>query len=116
MCDKLLRGMWYVNPLIYVDSFKAFTFKLTDFVQYKLKTKVPESEQITLNTPTIVLNTFEQYLSDIFSYLLTNLFNYTLVRMYFNGQIRLTVFLIAYFPFLAFFSFGIRNSYVHVYY
>lgn len=47
----------------------------------------------------------------LFSHYLANIF----ARIYFNSQIKLSMFLVTYFPFLILFKFGFRNSFVDMF-
>lgn len=108
MYRVLIEAMWFVNPLIYINSFMTFLFNLTNCENYR-------NEKFEISTPKLKLTDFETRINNMMTYLLRYLFEYNLIRIYFNYQIMLSVFLIQYFPFLAFAVFGIKKSYVKLY-
>lgn len=125
MTDAMCCGLWCFNPFIYTDKFIFFTRRLClckDYIYYESDLKQQALEYDYTQQENKIL---ENHVVNRMGWLARfNLWvmiavhqyalRYTLVRWYLNWQSDVSKFLITYFPFLAFYQFGIKNSYVRI--
>ena len=117
MATALVDGLWCYNPMISAPSFVYYTKWMTNCSGYlywetslnALDGDVDQNRKVLESLDW--LSRFLLFLQVTFhSYLV----NFAVFRWYFNTQIVFATFLITYFPFLAFFKFGIKRSYVSI--
>lgn len=107
MTKDLIEGFWCFNPMLDYESFMYFVKYLTDIEGYSYWSSEGQKNIQCLN-----------WYSRVILYLLVcvhcTLLNIWIFRMHYNFEILRNAFLIKYFPFLAFFKFGVRPSYVRI--
>ncbi|XP_063704779.1 uncharacterized protein LOC134834143 isoform X2 [Culicoides brevitarsis] len=107
MTKDLIEGFWCFNPMLDYDSFMYFVKYLTGIEEYSYWSSTGSRNIKSLN-----------WYSRLILYLLVTvhcvLLDFWIFRMYYNFQILYSEFLIKYFPFLAFYKFGIKESYVRI--
>ncbi|ETN60742.1 hypothetical protein AND_007630 [Anopheles darlingi] len=118
MGKALIDGLWCFNPFIEFDSFLYMTMRLINVPGYHY-----------LDTDTVFVGDdlesskvrryerfgyYARFVLFVMTYLHSFLLQISIIRWYFNSQMILARFIITYFPFLAFFKFGIRDSYVRI--
>lgn len=112
MGRALIEGLWCFNPFLDYDAFLFLTSRLTEIPGYHYW----EDEQTSAECEDKYRH-FSGYSRFVLYFLLLVhevLLGYTLFRWYLNGQMIISRFLITYFPFLAFYKFGISDSYVRI--
>ncbi|XP_055599490.1 uncharacterized protein LOC129748775 isoform X2 [Uranotaenia lowii] len=113
MGRALIDGMWCFNPFLQYEAFVFLTCRITGVPGYHywneecasaggLEAKFASYSRYARSLLYLLLMTLEVWLSA------------TLFRWYLNSQMIMSRFLITYFPFLAFYKFGIRDSYVRI--
>ncbi|XP_049298996.1 rubber oxygenase-like [Anopheles funestus] len=117
MGKALIEGLWCFNPFIEYDSFLFLTMRLNNIPGYhywddevtadgkESKGKVRYYEHFSR---------YARFLLYCVCYIHSVLLNIALFRWYFNSQMVVSRFLITYFPFLAFYQFGVTDSYVRI--
>lgn len=107
MTKDLIEGFWCFNPMLDYDSFTYFVKYLAGIEEYSYWTSDGQKNVQKLN-----------WYSRIILYLLVTvhcvLLNIWIFRVHYNFQILQSEFLIKYFPFLAFYKFGVKQSYVRI--
>ncbi|XP_076638010.1 uncharacterized protein LOC143350088 [Colletes latitarsis] len=112
MSHTLIEALWPMNPYIDPDAFMAFTFTLAS--------TTATNNNHSLKIETSMMSPYSRFMFNVqlmtHKYLLpTTSWWSWFFRAYFNGQMRLAVYLTENFPFLAFWNYGIKNSYVKIY-
>ncbi|XP_017767657.1 PREDICTED: uncharacterized protein LOC108556184 [Eufriesea mexicana] len=112
MSHMLIESLWPVNPYIEPDAFIQFTFILASSAatnnNHSLKIDPSKMSRYGRFMMKLQLITHKYLLQP--TYWWARFF-----RAYFNGQMRLTFYLIENLPFLAFWRYGIKQSYVDIY-
>uniref|UniRef100_A0A336KRV0 CSON014639 protein n=1 Tax=Culicoides sonorensis TaxID=179676 RepID=A0A336KRV0_CULSO len=107
MTKDLIEGFWCFNPNLEYDSFMYWVKYLTGLEEYSYWEPSGQKNIQSMG-----------WYSRAILYLLVVvhcvLINYWIFRVYYNFQILYSEFLIKYFPFLAFYKFGVRPSYVKI--
>ncbi|KOB70156.1 Uncharacterized protein OBRU01_15735, partial [Operophtera brumata] len=119
----MLDGLWSINPTIDVDANLWWCRYLADvpgpavaglpdlsprklyYKDYNSVESSPEYKQLNFKSKT------KLYLN----YLYVSLYTCCLGRWYFNVNFKFSLFLMRYFPYVAFFRFGIKSSIVNVF-
>lgn len=117
MAKSLIDGLWCFNPLLDTNAFIYFTKWISNCKNYVYYESDPRAAEIDLNDSRKILHSFNWYTRWIICLQVTvhtYLVNFFLFRWYFNGQIWLSTHIIYWFPFLAFYKFGIKKSYVRI--
>uniref|UniRef100_A0A8W7K6Q7 ER-bound oxygenase mpaB/mpaB'/Rubber oxygenase catalytic domain-containing protein n=1 Tax=Anopheles albimanus TaxID=7167 RepID=A0A8W7K6Q7_ANOAL len=118
MGKALIDGLWCFNPFIEFDSFLYLTMRLTNVPGYHYFDSDVVHTGDDLEASKVRhyehFGHYARFLLFVTSYILSFLLQISIIRWYFNSQMILARFLITYFPFLAFFKFGIRDSYVRI--
>ncbi|XP_076284216.1 uncharacterized protein LOC143210862 isoform X2 [Lasioglossum baleicum] len=112
MSRTLIEGLWPLNPYLDSDAFVVFTLTLAS--------SSATNNNHSLKTDTSHLSWYGRFILNlqlmVHKYLLaTTRWWSSLFRAYFNGQMRMTMYIIERLPFLAFWTYGIKNSYVNIY-
>ncbi|KAG7202542.1 hypothetical protein KM043_009740 [Ampulex compressa] len=112
MCRALIDGLWPMNPFLDTDAFIAFTLHLA-------------AVSATNNNHSIVIDTSAMPLQSrcilntqlfVHKYLMPTTYWWSgIFRSFFNTTMRLSIFLTEKFPFLAYWSFGIKHSHVEIF-
>uniref|UniRef100_A0A2M4ATA7 ER-bound oxygenase mpaB/mpaB'/Rubber oxygenase catalytic domain-containing protein n=1 Tax=Anopheles triannulatus TaxID=58253 RepID=A0A2M4ATA7_9DIPT len=118
MGKALIDGLWCFNPFVEFDSFLYMTMRLVNVPGYHyFDTDTVYSADDVESGKVRHYEHFGYYARFVLftmSYLHAFLLQISIIRWYFNAQMLFSRFLITYFPFLAFFKFGIRDSYVRI--
>nr|XP_033327846.1 uncharacterized protein LOC117221202 isoform X2 [Megalopta genalis] len=112
MSRTLMKGLWPMTPYMDPDAFIAFTLTLAS--------ASATNNNHSLKIDTSHLSRYGRFVlhlqTMVHKYLLpTTHWWSSFFRAYFNGQMRLTMYLIENLPFLAFWTYGIKNSYVNIF-
>ncbi|XP_003705260.2 uncharacterized protein LOC100880200 isoform X1 [Megachile rotundata] len=112
MSHLLIESLWPINPFIEPKAFVAFTFILAS------SAATNNNHSLKINTST--MSWYSRFILNlqlmVHKYLLQPTYWWsTLFRMFFNGQMRLAMYLTENLPFLAFWRLGIKNSYVDIF-
>lgn len=115
MATAVIEGLWCINPLLDTDAMLYFTKWVTGCKGYlyfdtdlRALTENPDNVNKTLNS----LHWYSRFLLFTLITAHTYLYNFAVFRWYFNLQVWLSHIIIQWFPFLAFYQFGIKKSYV----
>ncbi|XP_054011657.1 uncharacterized protein LOC128894170 isoform X1 [Hylaeus anthracinus] len=112
MSHALIKALWPMNP--YMDSTAFVAFTLT------LASSTATNNNHSLKIDTSNMSWYSKFIFNLqmmtHKYLLASANWWSWIfRAYFNGQMRLAMYLTENLPFLAFWNFGIKNSYVNIY-
>ena len=109
MVSILIDGMWSFNPALNKKTFFRTIWDLCDLT-------VPTDHQKPVNNNYLFkMSFFDQFIFLFTMFVQRFLLRFRYIRAYYNAQKYLSLFLIEYFPFLAFHRFGFRNSFVNIY-
>lgn len=119
MASALINGLWCYNPGLTVDGALYYARMLcgcSGHVYMESSLNMLDKEQGPKESRQILdkldwYTRFMLYLEVSTHYYMLN---FAIVRWYFNLQIYISTFIITYFPFLAFLTLGIENSYVRI--
>ncbi|XP_053674150.1 rubber oxygenase-like [Anopheles nili] len=117
MGKALITGLWCFNPFIEFDTFLFLTMRLNKIPGYHYwkdeaaASLTPAEKQVR---PYESFRPYARFLLYVVSYIHSVLLHIAVFRWYFNMQMVLSKFLIRYFPFLAFYEFGVKNAYVRI--
>lgn len=120
MASALINGLWCYNPGLTVDGTLYYARMLcgcSGHVYMESSLNMLDKEQ-SYDENQKILNTLDWYTRFmLFLEVTTHYYwlNFAIIRWYLNLQIYISTFIITYFPFLAFFSFGIEHSYVRIF-
>ncbi|XP_076659305.1 uncharacterized protein LOC143362761 [Halictus rubicundus] len=112
MSRTLIEGLWPLNPYLDSDAFVVFTLTLAS--------SSATNNNHSLKIDTSHLSLYGRFILNlqlvVHKYLLpTTRWWSSLFRAYFNSQMRFAMYVIEKLPFLAFWTYGIKNSYVNIY-
>lgn len=113
MSDALIKGLWCFNPFLDTDAFLYFMKRLGDVPDYHYhasEVEKTDSKKLSISN----LSWYSRYILWLLVLAHETLLSFTLIRLYLNSQMVLSETIITYFPFLAFYKFGIKNSYVRI--
>lgn len=115
MATALIEGLWCINPILEINAILYYTKWVTGCKGYLYNDT--DLRALTENTDDInnklnALNWYSRWLLFVQITAHTFLVNYAIFRWYFNYQVWLSHIIIQWFPFLAFFKFGIKKAYV----
>lgn len=117
MANALIDGLWSFNPLLNPPSIIYYTKYLTNcsgYVYYESNLLALEAD---LEQSRRIIDTLDWYSRLMLFLQITAhgyLLNFSFFRWYFNLQVWISKWLITYFPFLAFYKFGVKKSYVRI--
>lgn len=117
MSEALVNGLWCFNPFLDSKAFLFFVKRLVAVPGYHYfdsEVKNCEKNQTLRNEIINKMNWYSRFVLYMLIWVHQTALNFSLLRWHFNSQITMSKFLITYFPFLAFFKFGIRDSYVRI--
>uniref|UniRef100_A0A182YIF8 ER-bound oxygenase mpaB/mpaB'/Rubber oxygenase catalytic domain-containing protein n=1 Tax=Anopheles stephensi TaxID=30069 RepID=A0A182YIF8_ANOST len=117
MGKALIEGLWCFNPFIEFDSFLFLTMRLNNVPGYhywddEVTPELKASEGQLRHYERF--SRYARFLLYCVCYIHSVLLYIAVFRWYFNGQMIMSRFLITYFPFLAFYHFGVRDAYVRI--
>lgn len=117
MADALINGLWCFNPMLNPPSILFYTKYLTNCSGYVYFESNLQALEADLEHSRGLVDSMDWY-SRLMLFLQITvhgyLLNFWLFRWYFNLQVWSAKFLITYFPFLAFYQFGVKRSYVRI--
>ncbi|XP_058061322.1 rubber oxygenase-like isoform X2 [Anopheles bellator] len=117
MGKALIEGLWCFNPFIEFDSFLFLTMRLINIPGYHYwPSDTVQSAHDFEQSPARYeqIKGYARFVLFCVCYIHSVLLPIAIFRWYFNSQMLLSRFLITYFPFLAFYQFGIQDSYVRI--
>lgn len=117
MSKALIEGLWCFNPMLDVDAIIYFTKWLSDCKNYVYYESDPRAADVDLDDTRKKFqsfNWFTRWLLYLQITVHTYLLNFQPFRWYFNSQVWVSQHIIYWFPFLAFYKFGIKQSYVRI--
>lgn len=117
MSKALIEGLWCFNPMLDTDASIYFVKWLTDCKNYVYFESDPRAIDHDLNDCRKILESYSWFtrwkiLMQITAH--TYLVNFFIFRWYFNLQVWMAKHIIYWFPFLAFYAFGIKKAYVRI--
>lgn len=104
MADALINGMQVMEPSLDTKAYMTFLNKLLNYNLNNNESKVPD----------IDLTSYQRFLVNVIS-IVTYYLKYNLVRWIYNIKQIISFWLLRHFPFIGFFKFGYKNSYVSIY-
>ncbi|CAL7949976.1 unnamed protein product [Xylocopa violacea] len=112
MSYTLIKSLWPVNPYMDPTAFVKFTFILAS--------SAATNNNHSLKIDPSSMSWYSRFILNlqliVHKYLLPPAYWWSrFFRTFFNGQMRLAIYLTENFPFLAFWNYGIKNSYVNIY-
>lgn len=108
MSKAAIEGFWCFQPILNYDAYIYWTKYLSGLPGYEY---FQSSGQKNIQ----ILNWYSRYSLWMLVYVQQILLNYWIFRMHYNFQMLWSEALIRYFPFLAFYKFGIKQSYVRIF-
>lgn len=117
MAKALLEGLWCYNPMLDSDAFIYFTKWLSNCKNYVYFESDPRAADVDLNESRKIYQSYNWYTRWIIYLQITAhtyLVNLAPFRWYFNNQLWISKHIIYWFPFLAFYKFGIKKAYVRI--
>ncbi|XP_055319056.1 uncharacterized protein LOC129576927 isoform X2 [Sitodiplosis mosellana] len=117
MAKALIEGLWCFNPLLDCYAIVYFTKWMSDCKNYVYHESDPRAADFDLNDSRRIIQSLNWY-SRLILYIEvtahTYLVNFFVFRWYFNNQVWISQYIIYWFPFLAFYKFGIKKSYIRI--
>lgn len=117
MAKALIEGLWCFNPMLDMNAYVYFTKWLSGCKNFVYFESDPRAADIDLDDSRRIIYSFSWY-SRLLIYLQitahTYLLNFAPFRWYFNTQVWVSQQIIYWFPFLGFYKFGIKKSYVRI--
>lgn len=113
MSRYVVDGLWCFNPNAEYDSLMFLIKRLLDIPRYHFfahEARLVEPSDSKFESQTWKAKWMIYVHIIIFEYL----FKIAIVRWYINFQTVFSEYLLRYFPFLAFYSFGVKKSYVRI--
>uniref|UniRef100_A0A182PCJ1 ER-bound oxygenase mpaB/mpaB'/Rubber oxygenase catalytic domain-containing protein n=1 Tax=Anopheles epiroticus TaxID=199890 RepID=A0A182PCJ1_9DIPT len=116
MGKALIEGLWCFNPFIEFDSFLFLTLRFNNIPGYHYWDDEvgPDGANPAQPRPYERFSQYSRFLLYCVCYIHSVLLQIGLFRWYFNMQMVMSRFLITYFPFLAFYHYGVRDAYVRI--
>lgn len=117
MAKALIEGLWCYNPTLDPDASIYFTKWIAGCKNFIYFESDPRVAEIDLNDCRNIIQSYGWYTRWIlYLQVMTHTFllNFAMCRWYFNCHVWLSNFIIYWFPFLAFYKFGIKESYVRI--
>lgn len=117
MARAMIEGLWCFNPMIDTDASIYFTKWMSDCKNFVYLESDPKAADIDLEDSRKIIRSFSWYTRWIL-YLHVSAFTYMLnffpFRWYANNLMWMAQYIIYWFPFLAFYKFGFKQSYVRI--
>ncbi|XP_054747617.1 uncharacterized protein LOC129253327 [Anastrepha obliqua] len=118
MAKALVDGLWPINTALTVGSVLFFTKRLTyvkgyEYYEFDHRPGViidPKQKLYYYD-----LGWYDRFLVSYGLFLVTYLHKFSIVRWYLNFRVRLNNFISYYLPYIAFWKFGIKYSYVRIF-
>lgn len=117
MANALIVGLWCFNPMLNPPSIMYFTKYLSNcsgYVYYENNFQALECDLAHSRGLVESLDWFSRVMLFLQITVHGYLLNFWIIRWYFNLQVWIAKWLITYFPFLAFYMFGVKKSYVRI--
>lgn len=117
MANALIDGLWCFNPMLNPPSIMYFTKYLTNcsgYVYFESNLEALEVDEEQNRKIIDSMDWFSRLVLFIHITVHGYFINFSIFRWYFNLQVWISKFWITYFPFLAFYKFGIKKSYVRI--
>lgn len=108
VAKAIIESLWYYEPVLDYEGFTYFTYYVIGVPGYEYSLKGPVNEKVQAMG---LHSRFVLWLKVItFSVFL----NYYVLRKIFNSHMLIDEFFMKFFPFLAFYRFGFKKSYVRI--
>lgn len=117
MAKALIEGLWCYNPMLDSEAVVYFTKWLSNCKNYVYYESDPRAADIDLNDSRKIIQSYGWYTRYILYLQITAhtyLINFAPFRWYLNNQVWISKYIIYWFPFLAFYKFGFKKSYVRI--
>lgn len=117
MSKALIEGLWCFNPMLDTDASIYLTKWISGCKNYVYYESDPKAADIDLDDSRKIIQSYGWYTRWIIYLEITAhtyLVNFFPFRWYFNNQVWISQHIIYWFPFLAFYKFGIKQSYVRI--
>lgn len=116
MASVLVDGLWCINPFLDVDSILYFSKWIAGckgYLYYSTDLRALNENPDEINKNLNSMNWYSRFVLYLLATAHIYLVKFTVFRWYFNSQVRLSHIIIQWFPFLAFYKFGIKKAYVN---
>lgn len=114
MTRNIANGLWCFNPR---DAYTVIIFMIKRMIRvpnfYYHEEEIPESSDRS-QLEVYKLSYYERFEAWAVCFVHEYLLQFSLIRWFFNMDTLFHEFLITYFPFLAFYKFGLKNAYVRI--
>ncbi|XP_047369789.1 uncharacterized protein LOC124957120 isoform X1 [Vespa velutina] len=112
MAHVLLKGLWCINPYLDPHAFTAFTLYLTSLIA--------TNNNHSINIDYQSMSWYSKFIFNlqlfVHRYLIATKYWWSIIfRKFFNSQMRLAIYLTENYPYIAYWSFGIKQSDVSTY-
>lgn len=117
MSRAMIEGLWCFNPMLDTEASVYLTKWMAGCKNYVYFESDPRIADIDIDDSRKIIQTYNWYTRWILYLQITAhtyLVNFLPFRWYFNNQVWMAQHIIYWFPFLAFYKFGIKNSYVRI--
>lgn len=117
MANALINGLWCFNPMLNPPSIMYYTRYMTGCAGHVYYENNLEALEVDLSHSRGILDSMDWYSKLMIFFQITvhgYLLNFFVFRWYFNLQVWISRWLITYIPFLAFYMFGVKRSYVRI--
>lgn len=117
MAKALIEGLWCLNPMLDCNAFVYFTKWMSNCKNHLYYESDLRAADVDLDESRKIIQSYNWYTRWIIFVQITShtyLANFFVFRWYFNNQVWLNNHIIYWFPFLAFYKFGIKKSYVRI--
>lgn len=117
MARALLEGVWCYNPMLDPDASIYFVKWIAGCKNFIYFESDPRIVDIDTNDSRSIIQSYGWYTRlVIYLQIATHTFflNFAFCRWYLNSQLWVSNYIIYWFPFLAFYKFGIKDSYIRI--
>lgn len=115
MATALIEGLWCFNPFLTTETFLYFTKIMSGCEGYVyLGSDLRQLESVSNDANVSRMHWYSRFILFFQFTMHTYALNFALVRWYMNAQLRVSVFIIKYFPFLAIYQFGLNKAFVRI--
>jgi ER-bound oxygenase mpaB/B'/Rubber oxygenase, catalytic domain len=118
MTRVIVDGLWCLEPTLKYESVMFLTNRLAGiryyhYYDHEIENE-PDKEELRRKSRFAELDSHSKFLVTMQVNLIQYWYQFALVRWFYNLQVLINRFIIKYFPFLAFYYFGIKDSYVRI--
>jgi ER-bound oxygenase mpaB/B'/Rubber oxygenase, catalytic domain len=118
MTRVIVDGLWCLEPTLKYESVMFLTNRLAGlryyhYFDHEIEHE-PDKEDLRCKSRFAELDSYSKFLVALQVNVIEFWYQFALVRWYYNMQVLVNRFIIMYFPFLAFYWFGIKDAYVRI--